>query len=131
VSPSAHKFHVILCEDIREEVGGKRSLMGIFAGDIIVQTLPAQIQLAAYIEYTPDASDGERATFDIRMMQDDIEMVRARADVSIERGKVATLLLPRGLATFQKDCMFRLLIAVNGGEEVEAIAKRIQEGPIS
>ena len=34
---------LIVCEDIREEAGGKKSLMGIFRGDIICPSLPIQI----------------------------------------------------------------------------------------
>ncbi|HET9244674.1 MAG TPA: hypothetical protein VFO15_02615 [Xanthobacteraceae bacterium] len=123
--------NVILCEDIRDEVGAKRSLMGVFGGDIVVQSLPAQIQIAAYIEYIPDVSNGERVTFDIRMMRDDTEMMKAHAVAPMEHGKPATLILPRGLATFEKNCTLRLLIAVNGGAEIEILSKRIQQGPIS
>jgi hypothetical protein len=132
VGRAPDKFgNVILCEDIRDEVGGKRSLMGVFGGDIVVASLPAQIQIAVYIEYIPDISDGKSATFDIRMMQNDTEMVKARATAPIEPGNPATLILPRGLATFEKNCTFRLLVAVNGGAEVEILSKRIQQGPIS
>jgi hypothetical protein len=35
-------YNVILCDDIREEIGNKKSLMGIFGGDVLVPRFPAQ-----------------------------------------------------------------------------------------
>ena len=36
MSDPARHLEVIYCDDIREEVGGKISLMGIYTGDMIV-----------------------------------------------------------------------------------------------
>lgn len=51
--------NVVVCEDVRDEVGNKRSLMGVFSGDITVQQFPAIVQLAVYLEYAPDKDDSE------------------------------------------------------------------------
>ena len=37
----AKKIKTILCDDVRQEVGGKMSLMGIYSKDIIVNKVPA------------------------------------------------------------------------------------------
>ena len=35
--------HLIVCEDIRQEAGGKKSLMGVFSSQIICPSLPLQL----------------------------------------------------------------------------------------
>ena len=37
----AKKIKTILCDDVRQEVGGKMSLMGIYSKDIVVNKVPA------------------------------------------------------------------------------------------
>lgn len=37
VGPNLPYGYTIFCEDIREEVGGKRSLMGVYSGDMVFQ----------------------------------------------------------------------------------------------
>lgn len=39
----AKKINTILCDDVRQEVGGKMSLMGIYSKDIIVNKVPATL----------------------------------------------------------------------------------------
>ena len=39
--PQSWMAHCIFCEDVREEIGGQRSLVGIFSGnDIILRAIP-------------------------------------------------------------------------------------------
>jgi hypothetical protein len=40
----------VLCEDIRVEYGGKHSLLGVYAGDIIVPELKNFLKVALFIE---------------------------------------------------------------------------------
>ncbi|HTE42429.1 MAG TPA: hypothetical protein VK629_16525, partial [Steroidobacteraceae bacterium] len=40
----------ILCEDVREEVSNKHTLVGVITGDILVGVFPGNIRVAAYIE---------------------------------------------------------------------------------
>ncbi len=41
----------ILCEDIREEVGNKRSLIGLYGNEITVPKFPASFSVAFYLEF--------------------------------------------------------------------------------
>jgi hypothetical protein len=41
VSQLCRHIEAIFCDDIREEVGGKFSFMGVYSGDMIVANLPA------------------------------------------------------------------------------------------
>jgi len=53
--------HVLWCDDIRQEVGNKPSLMGVFTGGLLVPMLPAalnrlslQIYICTPIEWEPE-----------------------------------------------------------------------------
>src|SRR5579872_7073229 len=42
---------VLLCEDVRREIGNKRTLVGVLAGDILVPSFPSFVNFGVYIEY--------------------------------------------------------------------------------
>jgi hypothetical protein len=49
----AQKIHTLLCDDVRDEEGGKKSLMGIYAQNIIFEKLPtilSRLCLVIFIE---------------------------------------------------------------------------------
>jgi hypothetical protein len=132
VTENKHNFRaVIVCEDIRQEVNGKWSLMGVFSGDIVVQDFPAEIQLAFYIEYLPDSDEvGRMIKFDFKLLQDDTEMVKGHSESKIESGQTGTIILPRGIASFEKESRLRVFISVNEREEIEIVNKRILRSAI-
>lgn len=46
-------MHVVFCDDIREEVGSKRSLMGIYQAEMFVSSMPVILpKLCAYVNLT-------------------------------------------------------------------------------
>lgn len=51
--PRAGQFGVAqLCEDIRIELHGKHSLIGVLAGDLHVADMPAFMRMGAYFQYS-------------------------------------------------------------------------------
>lgn len=51
------RIETIFCDDIREEVGNKRSLMGIYQSDMFIQSMPALLpRLCFYINFVCDIS---------------------------------------------------------------------------
>jgi hypothetical protein len=121
--------NVIVCEDVREEIGGKKSLIGVFPGDILVPQFPITLQLALYFEYKPEKI-GSSTTLEFRLMQDDTEMAKGRAVTQLGiTDEIAAVILPRGLAGFDHPCKFRLLVSENGAPEIEVVSKRIAIAP--
>lgn len=43
----------VFCDDIRAEVGGKLSLMGVISGDIYPLSFPVTLKVGAYLELSP------------------------------------------------------------------------------
>jgi hypothetical protein len=49
------RLETVFCDDIREEVGNKRSLMGIYHGEMFVQSVPILLpRLCFYINFVSD-----------------------------------------------------------------------------
>src|SRR5437016_351670 len=89
--------NVIACEDVREEVGNKKSLMGVYGGDIIVSEIPAQIWLAFYIEKLP-SEPGMAEELAVEIKQN--EKIAGKVGIHVDPFETATLVLPRALVRF-------------------------------
>ena len=126
-NPKDKVRNIILCEDIRDEVGNKKSLMGVMAGDILVGEFPATLSVAVYFEYVPDDEDRDLFSTEFRLLQNDDEIVRGEIKTPIEAGKIVTVVLPRGLMLIQADAFLRMVISVNGSAEFDIINKRVSK----
>ena len=47
----AKKITTIVCDDARQEVGGKISLMGVYSGDIVVNKIPALLTTLCFVVF--------------------------------------------------------------------------------
>ena len=45
----AQKNHIIMCDDVRRELGNKMSLMGAYSGDIILNKLPGNLKSLVFV----------------------------------------------------------------------------------
>lgn len=105
--------------------------MGVMAGDIFVNSLPATISIAVFLEYQPDADDSKKLLVDIRIMQGDEEIAKAKIESNIEDGQHALMILPRALIGFEKETNFRMLVSANGRAEEEILTRKIRKTPTS
>ena len=131
VSATTHKFrNIILCDDIREETHNKKSLMGVFGGDVVVAAMPATINIAVYAEY--DKGDDLISNFELRLVQDETEIAKASLRFDPQTpATVLSLVLPRAMVIFEKDCVFKIVASVDGSPEVEILSKRVFRAPLS
>ena len=125
-------INAVLCEDVRQEIGNKRSLMGAFSGDIIAAEMPAHIQLALYVDFKRNNPD-EEVALDVAFLVDDSQIVKFRA--KLERGsECATLVIPKGIVQFDKDGVFSVKITPDNQKEEEILRKVVmaaKKGPTS
>jgi hypothetical protein len=118
----------LLCEDIRNELGNKRTLVGVFSGDIIVEKFPATLSLAAYFEYVPTLIGQQRIDFSVYFGNDklfDFGGVLSVADLS-----VTALALPRINATIQQPGDFRIEVIAPPSSPDVLITKKVIQGPV-
>ena len=122
--------NVIFCEDVRDEVGNRKSLMGVMNGDVLVPVFPATLQVAVYFECLADESDGDTLEIELRILQNDIEIAKGnmRADISGGRSRQVNFVVPKGFITFEKSGRYSLRARVKGGSEEEILSKQILQG---
>lgn len=70
-------MHATYCDDIRYEVGHKRSLMGIFAGRMYVDRLPITLPKLCVVAEISTPVNRPLKTFCLRLLKDDQEVGRA------------------------------------------------------
>ena len=87
-----------MCEDIREEIGNKKSLMGVFSGDVLVPRFPARFRVAFYAEYLPALGGEHEVRLSIEIGA--AEAATAQVRVNTAPGQPATLVIPQGVAQF-------------------------------
>ena len=116
--------NAIICDDIRDEIGNKKSLMGVMNGDIFVATFPATIPLAIYLDYQHDSST-DKVIIDFRLMQDDVQIAQGNLQVPLKEGQPASFIIPRGYVSFDKPRIFRVLASIDGQPEEEILRKKI------
>lgn len=118
--------NVIVCEDIRDEVGNKKSLMGVMAGDVLVPHFPATIKIAFFLEYHPDDSDEDRVSFTFRLLQDEVEIAKGNFDGPVRGKDPSMFVLPAGLIGFDKPAALSMRLLKEGQPEFEVLNKKIR-----
>jgi hypothetical protein len=120
-------YNVILCDDIREEIGNKKSLMGIFGGDVLVPRFPAQLRLAIFFQYLPEPNESGPTLIAFRLLQDEEEIAQGRIEATVQDSQPAGFVLPKAMIGFEKETALRMLASVNGGTEEEILNKKIRQ----
>lgn len=96
----AKKIKTILCDDVRQEVGGKMSLMGIYSKDIVVNKVPAILPFINLVVMFEDIKENFKKLFvTIIIPKSDPIKVSFPAPSGIEKGKDVNVVL--GLSPFK------------------------------
>lgn len=121
--------YVICCDDIRSEVGGKDSLMGVFGKDVVMGRIPGVLRTFAFrisgILREPTAS----MSVVFRSPSGKIVM-RANGilEATTELPAPAVLNLPGGPVNFTESGEYELSIAVNEGRLKKIHSLTVHEG---
>lgn len=86
--------NVLFCDDVRREIGNKRTIVGVFSGDIVVSNVPAVVPLATYIEFIPISLDDNEIEFRFVVAGEPIATLKATLG-DRQMGVVAVLELPK------------------------------------
>lgn len=81
------RIETVFCDDIREEVGNKRSLMGIYHSEMFVHDFPTVLpRLCFYVTFTTDieSTDG-KVEFKVVKGKDEEELISTNIDIPIDK----------------------------------------------
>jgi hypothetical protein len=113
---------VLVCDDIRKENNGKDILIGVYSGDILLPSLPAQLSLAFWIEVAPVQVGSKKATFRIGFGGDRSAMIHTELEVS--RTGPAAIALPTFLVSIDSPGDLTLEIQEGNGDDGWRLLKR-------
>lgn len=115
--------NAILCEDVREEIGNKKSIMGVFGGDVLVQSLPARIRVAFYAEYLPNDDEVEEMDFLLKL--GDTTVAEGKLSLPPNKKDVVTFIIQQGFLQLTEPTEIVLLIG-SKNEMVETLRKDVK-----
>lgn len=116
----------LLCEMCRQEVGNKVSVMGIYSGDILVQSFPAAFPLSAYIEIEGLKKGKHRLEFSIVIPG---TKMGGSADIDVfEEGEVGSLPFPMVMVNAQEAGEVTVQMRVDGNEWIVPVRRKIALG---
>lgn len=117
----------ILCEDIRQELGNRQSLMGVYAGDILVVEFPATIRLTMFASL----KFREPGTYSAKLRVVIGKEKPNSADIQIEQSPSgpAVIMLPAGMLHLDEPSEFRVDIAVEGAKWQRLVATKVLLAP--
>lgn len=96
----AKKIKTLLCDDVRQEVGGKISLMGIYSKDIIVNNVPTILPIINFVIMFEDIKEPFSTLFvTVVTPKSDPLQFNYPAPPDIEPGKNINLVM--GLSPFR------------------------------
>jgi hypothetical protein len=92
--PTRKKFplrigNVILCEDVRQEMLGKHSLLGVISGDILVPVFEDYIKIAVYVELLAVELGEKEAELTIQYLDKMLAKISAKFDFKDLRAPAA------------------------------------------
>jgi hypothetical protein len=117
----------ILCEDVREEIGGKSSAMGIFTGDILVGEMPANIRVAFLFTLNSPVVGQHRVGIRISGIEGSEKetIFEGASSIAFQGPNVpATIVIPTGFMRFEKPRTFIVELEI-GGSWVQVLRKKV------
>jgi hypothetical protein len=118
----------LLCEDVREEINRKHTLVGVYSGGILVAKFPANIRLAAFLELSFQ-TDGKHILF-LRMRYKEREIAQLEAEITVGTAGVGILALQSFNLNALEAGNFEIDVSANKETWMLAIKKSISVGEI-
>jgi hypothetical protein len=121
---------VLLCDDIRKEVGNKRTVVGVFSGDVLVGSFPAVFPVAIYLHHRAHSTDEINMEFEYLL--DEKSIVKMTATLIKQKGSSDDTVvdLPKVFLTFERPGNFNVDVSIDGKRH-RILSKKIMRGVAS
>jgi hypothetical protein len=90
----------IYCEDVRPELNGKWSILGVFSAELLVAEFPANLKLAFYFE--AQVAAGYKTKLHTRIRLDDTQVAIVSGDLKSDRSGITAIPIPAMILPFPK-----------------------------
>ena len=127
MSKSLKFGNILTCEHVISGAGGKPTLVGVYAGDILIKSLPASITRGIYVEHVPDSAQNGKLTLTIMLGKQVIGKVAAETEESESLGVIAVPFVPLMIT---ENTRFKVLASCDGFKDKTIIDQKISEGEL-
>lgn len=115
--------NVVFCEDVRPEINNKYSIFGAIGGDLLVQSFPAVIKAAFYIELY--GIESGNITFDIQIYLDKNLVAGAEGQMEVRSLRdPAIIAIPSFPIGVEKEGELRIVVK-SGRQRRRVLSKRV------
>jgi hypothetical protein len=118
----------VLCEDVRDELNRKHTLLGVFAGDINVQHFPANLKLAAYLEFRNFPAGKHDFSGEVSYARKPI--MKLEGEMEVKSSGTAVLVLPSFILPLAEEGQLEVIVKGAGGKPTTVISSHVSVGPI-
>lgn len=117
----------VLCEEVRPELNGKWTLLGVFPGDMAVPETPANVRLGLYLE--AHVTKPYTGPLNIRFRLNDKEIMVAQGKLESQQGFVA---LPLGsvIVGFPEPGTIFVDLSADSKNWIEVLSKKLVIGAL-
>lgn len=120
--------NVMAAEYIGLGANKKHNLINVYTGDILVQSLPAKLPFAFYIEIFPEEGMGN--TLHLKVIQNKKVKGQAEASFEFEPNKIALIVLPAVQFDIPKETEIKIVASAEGYGPTTILKKKIMVGEI-
>lgn len=96
--------YAIVCDDIRREDNGKQIMIGVYTGDILVNTFPSNINLSFWIHLAVIEAGSAEIEVRVVLEPDDLEVFKMSSKLESDKPDPFTVLAFGGIGmTFKQE----------------------------
>lgn len=121
--------NALACEHIVEGLNGKHTLINTYTGDIFASEFPARIPVSFYIEVT--AKHPYIGRLDISLQLGRSEILQGGAEVALEAGRAAVIIVPTGFLQIDEPSKMKMMIGIPGEKMIKATETTIGQMPVT
>lgn len=126
----ARIVNAIVCEDVRLELYNKLTLVGVYAGDIIMAEMPGAIGLAFYLELISPTLGTTEFAIQVSLGSTRVAQIEGQMDIS-DTEQSAILTLPRNGFSVTDDTVLTVEFRVASQADYEiCVRKKIRKGDL-
>lgn len=114
--------NAFLCDDVRQEVNNKHTLVGVYSGNIVLPRVPADVLLGLFMEMETPAGAHE---IEIRISGPGKGSATLKANIQQAESGSASLANSRAQFHMEKEGVFRVDARTPGGRWANVIKKRV------
>lgn len=118
--------NAILCEHVAPGERNKHTLINVYSGDVLVDSIPAKLLFGIYLEHIPDSARPD-LTFEIKI-DDNIIAKMSVNSKDAEPGSPTAIIVPVFQINIDRDTILQVLASAPGYASRVVIKKRIFKG---